>query len=244
MLLEMAFLTHRDASLYISQCHIIIQHLIGGLLYFCGFRVPTAAINYKLLSLHVKKCSFHVTLPYKNRCKNYTNNDVDSQATPKWYIKHDIITVLLLEALERQRNASALPPLPHEKGFILWYTFLHEESFRLVGACWDLSGLVGSLSGLVGSCPDLSGVVGTCWDLLGLVGNVDFMESHFEGIAIVVNKISAKFPIPKILRSVPVCCMHVEYCWLAMLSVHMTNLHRTLRCLMGPCVSLRTENKS
>ena len=29
MLLEIAFSTHRDASLYISQCHIIIQHLIG-----------------------------------------------------------------------------------------------------------------------------------------------------------------------------------------------------------------------
>ena len=42
------FLTHRDASPYISQCHIIIQHLIGELLYFCGFRVPTAAINCHL----------------------------------------------------------------------------------------------------------------------------------------------------------------------------------------------------
>ena len=29
------------------------------------------------------------------------------------------------------------------------------------------------------------------------------MESHFEGIAIVVDKILAEFPIPKILRSVP-----------------------------------------
>ena len=48
MLLEMAFSTYRDASLYISQCHIIIQHLIGGLLYFCGFRVPTVAINCHL----------------------------------------------------------------------------------------------------------------------------------------------------------------------------------------------------
>ena len=76
----------------------------------------SAYSGHKLSSLHVKKCSFHVTLPYKNRCKNYTNNDVDSQATPKWYIKHNIITVLLLEALERRRNASALPPLPHEKG--------------------------------------------------------------------------------------------------------------------------------
>ena len=88
--------------------------------------------------------------------------------------------------------------------------FLHEESVNVLWACWGLSGLVGSLSGLVrtcqeffGSCQELSGVVGTCQELLGLVGNVDFMESHFEGIAIVVDKISAKFPIPKILWSVP-----------------------------------------
>ena len=54
--------------------------------------------------------------------------------------------------------------------------------------------------GLVG---DLSGLVGASRDLSGLVGNVDFMESHFEGIAIVVDKISAECPIPEILRSVP-----------------------------------------
>ena len=32
---------------------------------------------------------------------------------------------------------------------------------------------------------------------------MDFMESHFEGIAIVVYKILVEFPIPEILRSVP-----------------------------------------
>ena len=59
----------------------------------------------------------------------------------------------------------------------------------LSGVCWDLSGLVGRLLGLVGTCRDLSGVcrellglVGVCRDLSGLVRNVDFMESHFEGI--------------------------------------------------------------
>ena len=66
------------------------------------------------------------------------------------------------------------------------------------------------LLGLVGICQDLSGLVGTCWEvvgtcqeLLGGTSNVNFMESHFEGIAIVVNKILAKFPIPEILWSVP-----------------------------------------
>ena len=87
----------------------------------------------------------------------------------------------------------------------------------VVGTCQELSGFVGSLLGLVGSCRELSGVcwdlsgvvgslsglVGSCRELSGVVGNVDFMESHFEGIAIVVNKISAEFPIPEILRSVP-----------------------------------------
>ena len=74
------------------------------------------------------------------------------------------------------------------------------ELSGLVGSCPDLSGVVGSLLGLVGRNRDLSGV---CRDLLGGIGNVDFMESHFEGIAIVVNKILAEFPIPEILRSVP-----------------------------------------
>ena len=87
------------------------------------------------------------------------------------------------------------------------------SAFGLVGACRGLSGLVGacgglsrvcgefvgSLSGLVGTCRDLS----SCRDLWGVVGNVDFLESHFEGIAIVVDKISAEFPTPEILRSVP-----------------------------------------
>ena len=135
----------------------------------------SAYSGHKLSSLHIKKCSFHVTLFWINWCKNYTNNDVDSQATPKWYIKHDIITVLLLEALERQRNASVLLPLPHEKGHFV--VFLHKESvdvlhwdlMGLVGTCQDLWGLVGSLSGLVGTCWDLLGLVGTCRDLLGLV---------------------------------------------------------------------------
>ena len=103
---------------------------------------------------------------------------------------------MLLEALERRRNASALLPLPHEKGSFGGTCFSMKNqsmSFRLVGACRDL----------VGTCRDLSGLVGTCWDLLGGIGNVDFMESQFEGIAIVVDKISAEFPIPEILRSVP-----------------------------------------
>ena len=136
----------------------------------------SAYSGHKLSSLHVKKCSFHVTLPYKNRCKNYTNNDVDSQATPKWYIKHDIITVLLLEALERRRNASALPPLPHEKGSFCGTHFSMKNqsmSFRLFGACRGLSGLVGAcrgLSGLVGACRGLSRLVGACRGLSGLVG--------------------------------------------------------------------------
>ena len=72
---------------------------------------------------------------------------------------------------------------------------------RLVGTCWEF----------VGTCRDLSGLVGACQDLSGVVGNVDFMESHFEGITIVVNKILAKFPIPKILRSVPALCYNA-YC--------------------------------
>ena len=83
-------------------------------------------------------------------------------------------------------------------------------SFGLVGACWGLSGLVGSCREFVGACRNLSGVVGSCRELSelvgslsGVVGNVDFMESHFEGIAIVVNKMLAEFPIPEILRSVP-----------------------------------------
>ena len=87
--------------------------------------------------------------------------------------------------------------------------FLHEESVNvlcwgLLGVCWDLSGLVRSLLGLVGTCwdfygvcQDLWGFVGICRDLSGVVGYVDFMESHFEGIAIVVYKILAKFPIPR-----------------------------------------------
>ena len=127
----------------------------------------SACSGHKLSSLHVKKCSFHVTLPYKNGCKNYTNNDVDSHATPKWYIKHDRITVLLLEALERRRNASALPALPHEKGSFCG-TFLHKESVDVLWACWDLwdlSGLVGSLLGLVGTCWEF---VGTCREELGM----------------------------------------------------------------------------
>ena len=77
----------------------------------------------------------------------------------------------------------------------------------VVGTCPELSGLVGSWWDLSGVCRDLSGVCrdlsGVCRDLSGGIGNVDFMESHFEGIAIVVNKILAEFPIPKILRSVP-----------------------------------------
>ena len=64
---------------------------------------------------------------------------------------------------------------------------------EFVGTCWEF----------VRSCRELLGVVGSCRELSGLVGNVDFMESHFEGIAIVVDKISAEFPIPEILRSVP-----------------------------------------
>ena len=91
----------------------------------------------------------------------------------------------------------------HMKRVILWYTFLHEESVNVLWACWGLLGLVGTcqdLSGLVGTCREF---VGTCWELWGGIGYVDFMESHFEGIAIVVNKILAEFPIPEILRSVP-----------------------------------------
>ena len=87
---------------------------------------------------------------------------------------------------------------------------------ELLGIVRSLLGVVGTCRdlGVVGSCQDLSGLcrdfVRTCWDLLGVcwdlsggIGNVDFMESHFEGIAIVVNKILAEFPIPEILRSVP-----------------------------------------
>ena len=69
-------------------------------------------------------------------------------------------------------------------------------SFGLVGSCRELSGVVRS-------CRELSGVVGSCRELSGVVGNVDFMESHFEGIAFVVDKIPAEFRIPEILRSVP-----------------------------------------
>ena len=64
----------------------------------------------------------------------------------------------------------------------------------------ELSGLVGTCREFVGTCREF---VRTCRDLSGGIGNVDFMESYFEGIAIVVNKILAKFPIPEILRSVP-----------------------------------------
>ena len=65
MLLEMAFLSHRDALLYISQCHIIIQHLADWwVVVFLWFL--SAYSGHKLSSLHIKKCSFHVTLPYKN----------------------------------------------------------------------------------------------------------------------------------------------------------------------------------
>ena len=92
----------------------------------------------------------------------------------------------------------------------MWYTFLHEESVNVLqacqdlsGVCWDLSGFVETCQEFVGTCQDLLRLVRTCWDLSGLVRNVDFMESHFEGIAIVVDKIFAKFPIPKILWSVP-----------------------------------------
>ena len=134
-----------------------------------------------------------MTLPYKNQCKNYTNNDVDSQATPKWYIKHDIITVLLLEALERQRNASALPPLLHEKGSFCGTHFSMKNSQCPLG----LLGLVGACQEFVGTCQEF---VGSCRELSGMW---IFMESHFEEIAIVVNKILAKFPIPEILQSVP-----------------------------------------
>ena len=66
--------------------------------------------------------------------------------------------------------------------------------------CWDLSGLVRSLLGLVGTCRE---VVRTCQELSGGIGNVDFMESHFEGIAIVVDIILDEFLIPEILWSVP-----------------------------------------
>ena len=78
---------------------------------------------------------------------------------------------------------------------------------HLARSCWEF---VGSCREFVGSCRELSGVVvgrdlsGVCRDLSGGIGNVDFMESHFEGIAIVFYKISAEFPIPEILRSVPV----------------------------------------
>ena len=74
------------------------------------------------------------------------------------------------------------------------------ELSGLVGACWDLLWLVGS-------CWE---VVKTCQELLGGIGNVDFMESHFEGITIVVNKFLAESPIPKILWSVP--GIGLQYC--------------------------------
>ena len=64
---------------------------------------------------------------------------------------------------------------------------------HLAQSCWDLSGLVRTCREFVGTCQE---VVGTCQELSGGIGNVDFMESHFEGIAIVVNIISAEFPIP------------------------------------------------
>ena len=77
------------------------------------------------------------------------------------------------------------------------HSVVHNESVDVLRACRGLSGLVGA-------CRGLSGLVGTSRDFSGLLGNVDFMESHFEGIAVVVHKISAEFPIPEILRSVPV----------------------------------------
>ena len=104
---------------------------------------------------------------------------------------------MLLEALERRRNASALPPWPHEKG-------------SFCGTCFSMKNQSMSF-GLVGACRDLLGLVGTCRDLSGGIGNVDFMESHFEGIAIVVEKILAKFPIPEILWSVP-GSRKIHYC--------------------------------
>ena len=51
------------------------------------------------------------------------------------------------------------------------------------------------LSGVVGNCREF---VGSCRELLELVG-----RNRECGIAIVVDKISAEFPIPEILRSVP-----------------------------------------
>ena len=147
-------------------------------------RFQSACSGHKLSSLHVKKCSFHVTLPYKNGCKNYTNNDVDSHATPKWYIKHDRITVLLLEALERRRNASALPALPHEKGSFCG-TFLHKESVDVLWACWGLLGLVG----LVGS---LLGLVGRNWEC-GFVWNLTLRESQLWLIKFWPNSLFPRF---------------------------------------------------
>ena len=134
----------------------------------------SAYSGHKLSSLHVKKCSFHVTLPYKNRCKNYTNNDVDSQATPKWYSKHDIITVLLLEALERRRNASALLPLPHEKGSFCGTHLSTKNSRCPLG----LLGLVGTCRDFVGTCRDLSEDLSGMW----ILWNLTLRESQLWSI--------------------------------------------------------------
>ena len=111
----------------------------------------------------------------------------------------------------------------------------HQVRFHSLAISRSLSGVVGSfreLSGVVGSCRELLGVVGSCREFVGtcrdLSGNVDFMESHFEGIAIVVDKISAEFPIPEILRSVPASHHSVDpVVW---------NLRMDERCSVSYCI--------